>query len=214
MPKYSGYKKRFRSTKRRGARYGRYNKRPSTYVARIPRTPSALSPRPMVRSFKAASITAPGPTGYIFKLSDLPSYEEYVNLFDEYCVTKIEYMFVPANNVSDSALTGSTLTTMWVANDFDGTGPADESAFMQRPNSKLFLLTGIQKWTCNSPRVSKSFFNGSISTGYGSSGRNTWIDINSPAVPHYGTYVLINAMAANSGVYVYVTVTMAFRGCR
>lgn len=150
---------------------------------------------------------------YNFKLSDLPDYSEFTNLFDEYMISKIVIQFTPNGiNAAESV----NLTDGWfmmVVDKDDDTTPTTYNTLLQYPNCKIRSYIKPHRLVFY-PRVSTAIFNGGVTTAYGSNRR--YIDCSSSGVPHYGfKYGIAQAGTVNSVIYnLWVTMTVKCRGLR
>lgn len=188
-------------------------KRKRAYKKRVPRPLGA--PCCIVRSAYYADIqpSASVPTyGSIqFKLSDLPDYSEFTNLFDEYCISRVKIHFRPAALTN---LTGTSYNNPWfiyVVDKDDAATPTTYDTLMQYPSVRI--RSGVRDHMVSfKPRFSVSIYNG-VSDAYGS--RTGYIDCSNAAVPHYGLKWGIAKAVASTVLYeIWVTYTILLRGVR
>lgn len=144
------------------------------------------------RSVYAGTLTQTDGTtvAQIFKLSDLPNYTDFTNLYDQYRIVGIKVQVVnnmPANATVWNSTLGTPASyfpgTVVTCIDLDdGNTPTvnevleHESALVHgngRKYSREFI-----------PAIAQSAYQGAF-TGY-TSRQNQWIDSNSPGVEHYG----------------------------
>lgn len=197
------YKRRKRYTPK-----GRYNR-----TGRVRRKIGTGTHR-LVRTFQANDLNAAGATAYVFSLQNLPNYTEFTGLFDQYCITGIQFHFVPNQVDAETGSATAGLTQMWICNDLDAGGPTSTAEMLERPNAKLLTFNRPRKWYLRGPRVADEVYRSVSTTAYGPGKRNKWLDCAYVDVPHYGTNVVITDIAANTTITVYCKVYMRFRGMR
>lgn len=81
---------------------------------------------------------------YAFKLSDLPNFEDFKNLYDQYKIKGVKISFIPISNVVVGIAGGATghpgtyySNRLFTAVDYnDGTAPASVNALREYQNSK------------------------------------------------------------------------------
>lgn len=131
---------------------------------------------------------------------DMANYSEFSALFDQYKVHSYTFEIIPRfDNANILLSTANTVadflpTIYWFFDTDDATVPSDSTEVMQRPHLRRALLKKPISITVKYPCVAASMYNTAITTGY-SSKRSPWIDINSPAVPHYGLKLFIQGRA-------------------
>lgn len=125
-----------------------------------------------------------------FRLDDLPDYQEFTNLFDQYCIigvkVRITPRFVPSTGGTQAPNTGADV--LYVAKDSsDITLPASVSVLREYQTVKEFTpltLTNRRLEMKHSPRVAVAAYTGSFS-GY-TAPSLVWVDSQSANVQHYG----------------------------
>lgn len=130
----------------------------------------------------AATAVANLPWAKSFKLSELPNYAEFTNLFEYYKINAVKLQFFP--RAVDYA--NQTNSNMIIATDRnDATVPTSGEDLMQYNGRRI--ITGFKPFTVyiKAPRVADAVYNGALSTGY-AQGKRSWIDSKSPSVDHYG----------------------------
>jgi len=147
---------------------------PPSQVFRCTRSRSTLN-------FFTSSITVPTYSSVAFSLSDLPGYAEFVGLFDEYRITKVEIWMIPRATESTTNV-GFGMVASCV--DYqDNATVASYNELLEHEN--VVQSQGTQgiyhSWT---PNVAVAAYSGAF-TSY-SSVPSAWIDVNSPSVYHYG----------------------------
>jgi len=131
-----------------------------------------------------------------FQLTDLPSYQEFVNLFNEYRIDKIVFEITPLQDMGgDSAIGGQTADLYWVYDPNDAGLALSRTTLCQYDNCRHDSLGNSNKKISYAfvPRAAQSLYvapslTGSVSYGYNSSPKALWIDTASPSngTPHYG----------------------------
>jgi len=127
-----------------------------------------------------------GGTAYAFTLAQLPSFNEFTNLFDQYRVKKLTMHFIPRNSTDslDTPTTnaGTGIMRLLTAVDYDDQViPTTESQLLQYGSAQIALLQSPKSvsWV---PRVK--------STPSGAAGivmpPAQWLDCGNPNVLHYG----------------------------
>lgn len=121
-------------------------------------------------------------TNYVFKLSDLPNYTEFTNLFDEYKITTIVLKFTPLYQQNLSALDYGEIYSVL---DRDDNAILNLSQIQQYQNVKIrHGLKGTK--VVIKPRMKGAVFNTSATpTGYVMSPSTSFIDCAYPDVTHY-----------------------------
>lgn len=129
-------------------------------------------------------------TSLYFRLSNLPNYTEFTNLFDKYRIMKVRVTFIPKSQQAGTDVATARTGTVAVAIDYDSAvSPAALGTVMEYDNCKLY--TGEKRITRTfKPRIATAVYNGAF-TGYAEGMKDMWIDNASPDVQYYG---LIAAM--------------------
>lgn len=164
-----------------------------------------------------AAYTSPANYGALsFKLSDLPNYTEFTNLYDEYRFKAVKIMFVPTWNVNAlPALDGTSTGTAsvpalytWIDND-DNTAPTAITQGQQFSSFKAHGLLNQMRVRSVVPECSTALYSGTF-TSYGQV-KNQWIDNNSPSVIHFGLkFGIVNC--SNYGAFdIVLTYYLEFR---
>lgn len=165
---------------------------------KIPKKISTLgSPSKCVRRCYLTSIVTSTLQSYgalSFKLSDLPATSDFVNLFDEYMITKIKLQFIPTNATAQlpAITTYSTPWFMIVVDHDDSTVPTTYDTLLQYPRCKIVSMTRGFNLTFT-PKSAKMIYQSAVATAYGTN--KSYIDMANPDVPHYG---IKYALAATS----------------
>lgn len=155
-------------------------------------------PRQMVYNFKRTCelnnlTTVPGvaPTlfQYQFKLSDVPGYGDFTQLYDQYRIKGVRITFYPAANTSYTGSSSSMpIGEFYTVLDFDdSTLPANieelnqyqtlRRTYFNRPHKRYFKPLSTQSGVYQS---------GGVTTGYRSLPSSTWFDCGNPNILYYG----------------------------
>lgn len=126
-------------------------------------------------------------TSYTFKLSDLPNYTEFTNLFDRYRILKVAVILVPnwtTNDLNPVTSTERTNPSIYSVIDYteDGT-PASLSEMYEDSQCKITRGGRIHKRVFT-PAVLASSFETITTTAYTPKWKQ-WITTDDPATPHY-----------------------------
>lgn len=178
-----------RATSRRMKRFGRSKKwrRPRRRVAL--RSGSLRKTHYFKRSVYApAALTiqnnGTSANGTItYNLQMLPNYTEYTNLYDLYSLKMVVTEFIPQANVAQVAVMGMPM--IHTAIDYnDDSPPVALSDLLQYETYKSNRGTSVHKRVLR-PKVAPEVYNSSVSSGYMTPMRSTWLATSSPAVPHF-----------------------------
>lgn len=139
---------------------------------------------------------------FTFKLSDLPNYSEFTELFDRYRINKVSVMFIPQWTGVDA----NPMTTMlnnnpeiWTMIDYnDATTPVSLDEFYEDNHSKITRGGTIHKRYFSPAIRSIAYHDDDDNFGYVSKWRQ-FIDTANPEVPHYALkYCLAPTASANT----------------
>jgi len=179
----------------RGARRGQMGDEQNSRT-RMPNSivlkPSYTSPYKFSRSFDLGNLTkAAADQGYAFPftLSQLPAYLEFSQLFDKYRIKSIDIMF--SYNLVGEQSVGTSTYHLWPAfflymDDDDATIPTTKQSVLERmsvqrvsfaPTRQTISITINPRWVQTRVAVPVSANLAPV---------NSWIDMATPAVPHYG----------------------------
>lgn len=239
MPYYRSYRRRRFTTRRYGtSRRPAYRRRRTGYSRRRTggyRRPSRLSygtqysfkrtmhaGQVLVSQTDDAGTTYLGYSGaYTFKLSDLPNYTEFTNLYDQYKITGIAIEFRPTFsgldlNFSANSANGTLIPDIRSVVDLDDDTPiANENELLQYQNIKWTRGTKVHRRYFK-PKFATEIFRTALTTGYRPS--QGYLDTSYPEIPHYGFKVWIDdtaATEASAWLYrVYVTYYVKFKGVK
>jgi hypothetical protein len=179
-----------------------------------PRLLSRRKPINIVREIALGNITlstAPTDTfgAYAIRLSDLPSYTELTNTYDDYRIIQVELSFVPT---SDNNYAAPLITAI----DYDtSSAPVSVNDLLQyRTAMKTEVGTACVRQFI--PKVADALYSGAF-TSYGLIPMK-WISCDSPGVFHYGLRWAIpgiTGQASNLVYYqVFAKVFLQFRNTR
>lgn len=144
-------------------------------------------PTHLVRSGLVATLPkAIADFGYAttFSLSQVINVSDFVNLYEQYSLNRVEYIF----ELATPFLSGILYPRLAAAVDLnDSTVPLTESEVIERSNSRIFQFSPDNtvigfSWK---PALATAQFQG-VSTAYAQSSAKMWVDINSPAATYYG----------------------------
>lgn len=210
----------------------RLRRRPRNMIRRRPVMRRTRAPqRMMAHWFKrtcklgniSASISGGVPSGiasaYSFSLSQLPSFTEFTNLYDQYKITGAKMSFVPgATEALYSPLSG--VASQHGYNRFhsvidydDSTPPISEDQMLQYQSVKT--TNGLRTHTRYlKPKVLREVYRSALTTGYNPTA-SQWIDTVQNDVPHYGLKVWCDApfSSTNASITYTVYLTLYF-GCK
>lgn len=150
-------------------------------------------------------------TAMEFKLSDLPSYTDFTNTFDEYKIEAIKLWFVPTHNSSTLAATGGKkIPFLLTAVDNDDSATPFLSSILQRESCKNHGMFDQMRVRSFAPAASMQVYNGAT-TGYGP--YQGWLDTASPDIVHYGCKFAVIGIPITDEFrfYVYATYYVSLR---
>lgn len=138
---------------------------------------------------------------HFFKLSSLPNYTEFTNLFDRYKICKVVWTIMFQNNTAP--MNGSSvLPILHVASDDDDANtPTALTELQQRSNCKRRVLgnTVMFKYTTR-PKFASSVYNSNVpgfTTAYAV--KSGYLNSDYYDAPHYGIKGMINNLYLTSG---------------
>lgn len=151
---------------------------------------------------------------FTVQLSDVPGYNEFIQLYDQYKIAKVVVSLVPMFNTSEPLnASSSTVPPTWSILDYDGGFPATRNAMLEYQN--LRMVNG-HKWHKRVfvPRMQATVYNG-VTSAYVP--RTGFIDCGSSGVPHYGATFMALPIGGVDGPFSYdlkVTYYLAFKNVR
>jgi len=121
--------------------------------------------------------------GISFALSDLPAYQDFTQLFDQYRIDWVDYCFelvTPISNVVQ-------IPCIYFAEDHDDTTVPSYNDMLQKEQCQLLMFNAnkLQIKRRVVPNVTNTVYYNGIASGYTRMGP-TWVDSGYPSVPHYG----------------------------
>lgn len=151
-------------------------------------------------------------TSYTFKLSNLPNYTEFTNLFDRYRINKVSLTFVPnwdSNDANASAGVLAVNPSIYSMIDYteDGT-PLALNEFYENPKCKITRGGKIHK-RYFTPAVLGSNFETVTTTAYTPKWKQ-WLTTDDPATPHYALKVACDKLNAGTAQNYYVKVFVTY----
>ncbi|AUM61741.1 capsid [uncultured virus] len=169
-----------------------------------------------------------GAIGASFRLSDLPNYTEFTNLYESYKINRITVRITPmATGAAAGAAFSSTVTQTailfhWCLDYDDSSVPtasdAGVQALRQRSGYKfrnIYANDGkpiVISWV---PRVAASYYNSAVSTAYGQKA-SPWLDEGSDSCPHYGLKMITETVSTGAAVLHFFKVdtklSLSFKG--
>lgn len=159
-----------------------------------------------------------GSRTYTFKLSDLVSYSEFTNLFDQYKIEKVKLQFFP--RFSENQFYGSTNfitnSILWNVSSDDGTQLLfTESDALQAMNSKMRTANESFSVWCKPKFQTEAATNLAIAAAKPSTG---FLDTDNYGVVHYGHEIGGYSPAAGAGQVVewkcYATYYLALKNVK
>lgn len=206
--KTSGF--RLRRRKRQGTRRRRRVQRRT----RIYKTPTVRVMNYKREFLKAQVGGGGGAAAMSFKLSDVPNYASFVNMFDQYRIMCVVYKFVPYVTSNSLMSAGDTFNGYNVVGmDFnDANAPGTQDDVLKLRYHRCFPLTKYFTYKIK-PKAEMSFYNTTLTTGYGNASRKIWVDTTNAAIPYYGLkFYYTNASVPISFVgEIYLTYYVQFR---
>ena len=139
-----------------------------------------------VQAYNNAGVGVNAAVAFSFKLSDLPQYTDFTNLFDQYKLTGVKLDFIPfADNISwEVASNGASIAApggpLLVSVDMDdATAPASASEMLSRQNVKV-IPVGRRFQMFLRPKYGDVANTTTLAPATG------FIDCDTPNTPHYG----------------------------
>lgn len=132
-----------------------------------------------------------------FKLSDLPSYQEFTALYDQYCIKGVKFTLMPRFNSSNPGLNPITPQT-WSILDYDnsGTNITSQNEMLQYQNLKMIPGTSYHKRYIV-PAVDAEIYNG-LAVAAAAPQKNVFLDTANASVEHFGVRIMIPAVPFGS----------------
>lgn len=137
---------------------------------------------------------------YAVRFNDITNYTEFTQLYDQYMITGVKWFIRLITNPDDSNGTPPLITpttifpVLWSCVDYDDDSVLSLSTMREKQGCKRAIMRPNATITryIKYPRASAEVYNSGTSTGYALA-KPQWIDCNSPAVPHYGLKLVVDA---------------------
>lgn len=136
--------------------------------------------------------------GFEFRLGDLPNYTEFTALFDQYRIDKIVFKIIPMCNVNQLTInsTGALSNNPGIIGtviDYDDAGSPTSLGYMEQYQNFRYqpVVSSRTMMRAFKPRIAVAAYGQGLFTSYMNK-KATWIDCNSPAVPHYGLKIYLD----------------------
>lgn len=175
--------------------------------------PTWTQPKTLVHTFnRIAPLNdipkLPGDQGFgiSFRLSDLLDYTEFTNLFDQYRVNWVEYMFICKQNGSSPAW-----PTIFIAEDHDDDAVPVINEILAKEHTQV-LQFGSNRTMLKlrlRPNITRNVYNG-VTNGYERAAPGTWVDCAVATVPHYGVKYFISNYNTTSNPNATISVVVRF----
>lgn len=154
----------------------------------------------------------------VFSLSNVQSFNELVNLFDNFRITKVQYRWVCTRNPSEysggtAANKGVYPRIVWT-HDFNDQTPLSRANIYQRANLKEEFLSETNhttKWYTLNPSILTVMYESSTASAYKPTWKQ-WIDTSDNATPHYGIKYSISELFTGINVRLEAKVFCEFKG--
>lgn len=151
----------------------------------------------------------------VFRLSDLPAYTEFTNLFDRFRITGVKYRWV-INRDPDTSDNRVFPVIRWVHDYDDSTSSGDYQVLSQYPRMKEFWFSGnrqTSRWYFMRPSTLDVGYESATLSSYEPSWKKL-IDCASYDTPHYGIkYETMQNMGGQS-IYLEVKYYLRFKNVR
>lgn len=163
---------------------------------------------------------APGNVAYgafEFKLSDLPGNGDFQNLFDYYKITGVRLRLNLRYDNTTAPFLQSSNPRLWYCTDYDDSiAPSGAQELRERQDCKFRILNPDRSVNIFlRPKPLVTVYNSLASVGY-SIGKSQWIDMATPALPHYALKYAIEDITQTGGMQVIVEAKyyLAMKGTR
>lgn len=125
------------------------------------------------------------------QLSSLPNVSDFTNLFDQYCIDKVEVTYIPRYDNSDISNLSYQLPRIYgVVDHDDAATPTNIDQLMQYANLKSAQFNKPFK-VAYVPSVAVQSYGTVLASGFMPK-THQWVDINNSSVAHYGHKVWID----------------------
>lgn len=142
-----------------------------------------------VSTLANTALTADNMAVFAFKLSDLPNYQEFTALYDQYMITKVVLKFVHVRDqalITNTAPAGGTSggRVFTIIDHDDASVPATANEFRQYATCKVSNV-GRDITRVTVPAVLRQMWENSIATSY-TPAFHQWISTTDPDTEHFG----------------------------
>lgn len=216
-PKKFTYKKNYKKSFRK---YKQPSRKPNIHYFKR----TFVVTYPVVQTFTHSSME--------FKLSDLPGYQEFTNLFDQYKICGIKAKFVydkssaltlmAPTELTDTLAFYGSLPNLYTVIDYnDKTVLSTQGQYLEYQNCHINRMDKPTKRYFK-PKISYEITSG-ITSGYAAGNKNPWVDSNYPDVRHYGLKIGMDGQPGNNitgattiigELSVFYTVYIAFKNVK
>jgi len=132
---------------------------------------------------------------FAFKLDDVPGYTEFLDLYDQYCIPKVELLFIPVSNTNISTGTNAQVSHLATVIDYDDdVVPANMTVMQQYENFRIHTPNKAVKISFR-PAPARLVYDG-LTPSYSMGTHADWLDILDPSTPHFSLKVGITAGSA------------------
>lgn len=150
---------------------------------------------------------------YTFRLTDVPQYTNFTNLFDMYRIDAVEVQFL----ISQMGANMLYPTLYWTPDYDDATAPVNANSILEFQTAEVYQFTEAKTAFRRllRPRVANTVYNGLLSTGYSLLPADTFINADTPGVSHYGMKYWVvgyNSTSANqSNIQIVLRYHLSFK---
>lgn len=145
----------------------------------------------------------------VFKLSDLPNYQEFTELYDLYKINKVKYTIIP--KINSATLNGSVQMPIIhsVIDSNDNTAFTTLAQMMENEDVKTTrgVVPHSRYFT---PKCQTKLYESLGTDGYATMRRNPFINTEDPSVPHYALKWAIENPISGGDAYWYADIRIKF----
>lgn len=160
--------------------------------------------------FVAPASPVPGIFTKSFFLSDVYNATELAKVFDQYCI----YAVICTFNCGQSTITAGNLGTITTVIDFSDISPlssqSEAKAYSTAITEALSQGKGVTRYI--EPCLSQSVYQATLTFGFGPA--RSWIDINSPSIPHFGLKAIVTDNVASMALNLSTEYVIGFRSSK
>lgn len=141
----------------------------------------------------------------IFRLSDVPNYTEFTNLYDQYRIKGVKVIFDFTSQEPNINASYNFIGKFYTAIDLDDNNTPSEVEIQQMRYCKVRRPIGtVTRYL--KPRALNTMYNDGVTSAYSLSPKKLWIDVAYPSVYHYSLKYFWTSMNASFNGLAYVTV--------